>query len=303
MAGPDVSVVVPTHNRADWLVPTLHTVLGQRAVDIEVIVVDDGSDGPGTADAIATLDDDRVRLLRHEVARGQYAARNWAATVATGPVLAFCDDDDLWAPDKLRRQLEALERAAADWAFGGAVDVDERNVVLDGAPPPAAEVVGREIERWNLVPAGASNVMVRSQTFERIGGFDPSLRHIGDWDLWLRLTRGGLPAVVDEPLVGYRQHGSSDTRSVRSILREVRSWSRRNRVAVDRGALLIYYGDIALADGRRILASTLYGRAALAGDRARAARRFRRRLRPRGPAVTSPYRDAAARWLADVPNR
>lgn len=302
MARPDVSVVVPTHNRPGWLVHTLCTVLDQRGVELEVVVVDDGSDVPGTAEAIAAVGDDRVRLVRHEVPLGACASRNAGAAVARAPVLAFCDDDDVWAPDKLARQLAALEASAATWAYAGAVDVDAGNEVLRGNPPPSPDAVCAGIDRANLLPAGASNVVVRADRFREVGGFDVTLRHVGDWDLWRRLARLGAPAAVDEPLVGYRQHGGNDNRAIRSILRETRAWSRRAGVDVGWGGLYVFYSDVAALDGRRRTAAVLAVRGALAGDVKRAARRLRRGLRA-PPAVSEPsaYQAAATRWLAALP--
>ena len=99
---PEVSVVVPTHNRSGLLAQTLHSVLWQRGVDLEVLVVDDGS-ADDTAEMVAGLADPRIRLLRHDHPQGVSAARNRGVAAASGRWLAFCDDDDLWAPDKLAR--------------------------------------------------------------------------------------------------------------------------------------------------------------------------------------------------------
>ncbi|HEX6207479.1 MAG TPA: glycosyltransferase family 2 protein, partial [Actinomycetota bacterium] len=103
---PEISAIVPTHNRAGLLTTTLRTVLWQRDVSLEVVVVDDGS-SDATADLVEGLGDPRVRLVRHDAPRGVSTARNRGASEARGDWLAFCDDDDLWAPDKLARQLAA----------------------------------------------------------------------------------------------------------------------------------------------------------------------------------------------------
>src|ERR687898_2985729 len=94
----DVSVVVPTHDRPRLLMQTLGSILRQQAVDFEVIVVDDGS-RDGTAEVVSWLGDARVRLLRHDRSKGVSAARNTGIAAAHGEWLAFCDDDDLWAPN------------------------------------------------------------------------------------------------------------------------------------------------------------------------------------------------------------
>ena len=112
----DVSVIIATRNRSTLLAETLRSVLGQRGVDFEVIVVDEASTDD-TAALLAALDDPRVRVIRHGEALGLSAARNHGAAEANGDWLAFIDDDDLWAPDKLARQLRAAEDARRDWVY------------------------------------------------------------------------------------------------------------------------------------------------------------------------------------------
>ena len=103
---PEVSVVIPTRDRSRLLGLTLHSVLWQRGVVVVVVVVDDGSTDD-TAQTVAGLADPRVRLVRHDTAQGVSAARNRGITEAHGRWVAFLDDDDLWAPDKLACQLQA----------------------------------------------------------------------------------------------------------------------------------------------------------------------------------------------------
>ena len=99
---------------------TLRSVLTQRDVDVEVIVVDEASTderlrcSPRLADA-------RIRVIRHETPRGVASARNRGAADARGEWLAFVDDDDLWAPDKLVRQLDAAEAVGRHWVYTGCV--------------------------------------------------------------------------------------------------------------------------------------------------------------------------------------
>ena len=127
-AAPDsssaVTVVIPTHNRRELLHRTLRSVLAQRDVGLSVLVVDDGS-AEEVAPSVEALGDPRVTVLRHPVARGVSAARNTGIAAATTPWVAFVDDDDLWAPVKLRAQLDALAATqGARWACTGSINVD-----------------------------------------------------------------------------------------------------------------------------------------------------------------------------------
>src|SRR4051794_21640954 len=108
---PLVSVVVPTHNRASLLARTVRSIARQHLSELEIIVVDDGS---RDATAVAACSADaRVRVIRHAHALGVSAARNRGVAEARGQWIAFCDDDDLWAPDKLELQIAEADRAGA----------------------------------------------------------------------------------------------------------------------------------------------------------------------------------------------
>ena len=247
----DVSVVVPTHDRRRLLEQTLRSILWQREVDLEVIVVDDGS-SDGTADMVAGLGDARVRLVRHDTPHGVAAARNRGIAEAAGGWLAFCDDDDLWAPDKLARQLQAAHQTGRSWVYTGEVRIDLQQRIIGGpSPPPPPERVARRMPHWNLVPGGCSSVMATEAALATAGWFDTGLRNLADWDLWIRLARTSPPAWVPSLLVGYRIHGDNASRDTQLIAAEADILDRRNGVAVDRGELEHYLGVLCLRSGRQ----------------------------------------------------
>jgi glycosyltransferase involved in cell wall biosynthesis len=260
---PQVTVVIPTHNRCQLLSAALRSALAQRGLEIEVVVVDDGSTD-GTAEALASLNDQRVRVMRHRSPRGVAAARNAGAAAAQGEWVAFLDDDDLWSPDKLRRQMFAAQEIGAPWSYAGAVEIDEQGRLLGGTPPPRPDVLIEALKRCNLLPAGSSNVLVQRALLSEVGGFDQRLRHVADWDLWQRLARRAAPAAVLEPLVAYRQHAGQATLDTTGMAEEARllnSWHGSDPVVIDRWAAWSY-----LRAGRRWPALRLYLRAVLAGD-------------------------------------
>src|SRR4051812_11474842 len=199
---PDISVVVPTHDRRVLLARTLRSICAQREVELEIIVVDDGS-RDGTPAALATFGDPRVRSVRNETAQGVAAARNRGLEEAAAPWVAFCDDDDVWAPTKLAVQRAALSRVrGAQWSSTGAVTVDEA-LRLNGPavhPPPDGDVARVMLVR-NAVPGGASSVVAATSLVREVGAFDASLSVSADYDLWLRLSLGAPHAAVDHPLV------------------------------------------------------------------------------------------------------
>lgn len=260
-----VSVVIPTRDRPDLLAQAVRSVRAQRDVDLEILVVDDASSDP-SATAPASVSDPRVRLLRHATPQGVAATRNRGVVEAAGAWVAFLDDDDLWAPDKLSAQLAAAELAGRSWVYAGAVRIDQHGTVLSGGPPPRPERITAALGRYNSVPAGASNVIVRAELLSRTGAFDPGLRRTEDWDLWLRLARHGPPAWVRRPLVGYRQHAANAPADPAAMVTEPALLARRYGIPVDHVAMLRRAAWTCLRAGRRGAALRYYARAVLAGD-------------------------------------
>src|SRR5262245_15244646 len=107
MTRPAVSVILPAHNGGRWLRESLDSVLGQTAPPDEVIVIDDGS-RDRTPDLLRSYGD-RI-TVRRQPQQGIGAARNAGIALARGELLAFIDQDDVWLPDKLARQLRHAGR-------------------------------------------------------------------------------------------------------------------------------------------------------------------------------------------------
>lgn len=262
---PDISVVVPTRDRPRLLRLALVSALRQRGVDLEVIVVDDGSQG-SLGGVISGLGDRRVRLVRQSSSGGVSVARNRGIREASGEWIAFLDDDDMWAPEKLVRQLEAATSRGRTWVYGGDVNVDGELRVLTGTRPPTPEQVMASLPRFNPVPTGASNVVVRSDVLAEAGAFDPQLRRTEDWDMWIRLARTGPPACVPRPLVGYRFHSANAADETSDIIREPDLLAARYGIPVDRAAMQRRAAWICLRAGRRGAALRHYARAVALGD-------------------------------------
>jgi glycosyltransferase involved in cell wall biosynthesis len=256
-------VVIPTHDRREMLIRAVRSVLAQQQVEVEVLVVDDGS-SDDTTGAVRSLDDPRVRVLRHETPRGVAIARNAGAAAAGGTWIALLDDDDLWAPDKLRRQVTEAEQIGAHWAYAGAVEIDRSGSLLGGERPPPPELLLRELRHRNLMPAGCSNVIVDTEVFRASGGFDIGLRHLADWDMWLRLAENGSPACVADPLVAYRIHPRQATLDTSGMIAEARTL--RDRHGADLNSIRRWLAWSHLRQGRRREAAGAYVRAVASGD-------------------------------------
>ncbi|MDQ1599069.1 MAG: hypothetical protein QOD68_543 [Actinomycetota bacterium] len=221
---PEVSVVIPVRDGAGFVVDACRSALAQRGVDLEVLVVENGSTDD-TVERVRSVADARLHLL-HQDPPGVSRARNLGVSHASAQWVAFLDADDRWVPDKLRRQLDAAAGTGADLVFSDAAVV--RDDVGVGAelsfhqvnppPPSAATLLPELLARPNFIPL--SSALVRRERVTAVGGFRADLTHSEDWDLWLRLALAGCAAVhVPDQLVTYRvnQHGAS--RDVRAIYR------------------------------------------------------------------------------------
>lgn len=108
MTRPLLSVIIPTRNRAQLVCEAIESALNQRPAQVEVIVVNDASTDE-TANVLAEIFGSRIKLLTMPRRRGAGAARNAGVRLATGELLAFLDDDDLWLPGKLDAELRVFE--------------------------------------------------------------------------------------------------------------------------------------------------------------------------------------------------
>ena len=197
-----VSVVMPLYNAERFLRRPVESVLAQSHGELELIVVDDGS-ADGGADIIDDYarGDRRVRLVRGGRNRGVAAARNNAIELARGRYVSFLDSDDWWHPDKLKRQLEALERDEAAIAYSSYQRVAEDGGLLGVVEPPA-RVGHREMLHSNHI-GNCTGIYDRT----RLGG-DGRFRRMGheDYVFWLELVRRAGQAVRadgDGPLAYY----------------------------------------------------------------------------------------------------
>lgn len=193
----DVSVVIPAHDAADFLLEAVDSVLGQTLVPKELIVVDDGSVDATPEIAVARAGVRCIRLPRN---LGQAAALNRGITESSGAFLAFLDADDVWLPRKLEQQRAAFEIDPALDAVYGLV----RERVIGGAG-------GVETRDGRVLPAHLpSAVLLRRDAFERVGGFDERWRVGSVVDWYARaLERGLRVRVLSEVVYERRIHGGN----------------------------------------------------------------------------------------------
>jgi glycosyltransferase involved in cell wall biosynthesis len=298
---PEVTVVIPTRSRWDLLsTAALPSALGQEKVDVEVVVVDDGSTDE-TAERLRAGYDARVRVVRHTRSRGVARARNAGIKAARAEWIAFLDDDDLWAPRKLRVQLDAAYSRGASFAYGGAAAVAEDRSWMYSLAPPDADLLQSVLLQRNVLWGGCSNVLVRTNVVRGLGGFDERLFQLTDWDLWIRLSQAGPGSACAEVLVACIEHARSMLLTTADdVFLELEYVDRKHRAAREAAGVHLdrrmFTRWVALGhrrSGRRSRAALLY----LAGA-----------LRNRDPsslvrAASLPLGDRALEWARRMTGR
>lgn len=200
-----VSIVIPCYNAGELLREAVDSALAQTHADTEVVVVDDGSTDPRTAEVLASLAGPRVTVIRQANA-GPAAARNRAIAAATGEFILPLDADDRFDPTYAAKALAEMQR---DPSLG---------IVYCDAMKFGAESGIWKLPAFSLREMAVDNVIFCSSLFRKadwaaVGGYRESLRHgMEDYEFWLRiLSLGRGVAKIPEPLFFYRIQESSRT--------------------------------------------------------------------------------------------
>lgn len=197
-----VSVIIPTHNRADFLAQAIDSVLSQTYTNFELIVVDDGS-GDETQPLLSSYGK-ALTALRQEN-RGPAAARNTGIRAARHPLLAFLDSDDQFTRHKLALQVAAMEaqpemlisHTRETWFCNGHHRNQKKQHAKEGG-----DIFARNLA---LCMVGMSTVMVRQELFERVGLFDETFPCCEDYEFWLRASVAHPFLLLNTPLAA--KHG------------------------------------------------------------------------------------------------
>lgn len=215
---PLVSVVIPSYNHAPFIAQTIDSVLAQTVSGIELIIIDDGSRDDsahvieGYLDRLSESKATSSVQFIHRSNRGLCRTLNEGLAAARGTYFAYLGSDDLWEPQKLERQLTAMEAGGASVgaSFTDCYFMDEdgrRFGVFSQSYPYRGGDIYEDLVWWRFQPPSPTNLFVREKLIE-IGGFNEKLA-LEDYDIWLRYTRHNHVAYVTEPLASFRLHTSN----------------------------------------------------------------------------------------------
>jgi glycosyltransferase involved in cell wall biosynthesis len=230
MDTPPISVIIPAYNGEKFLPRSIGSVLAQTYRNIELIVADDGSTD-GTKKVVEEFQGKDARVLYYfeENSGGPARPKNFAMQYAKGEYVAYLDQDDEWAPEKLEKQVALFE--AGGVVRGGAGEKELGLVGCDAflargngkvfgiyKTPLTSEVFPALLDR-NYIHSNSS-VLLRRDVIERIGARDEQLKYAEDWDMWIRIAAAEYRfAFVREPLFKYYFYPANSTKKLGFISR------------------------------------------------------------------------------------
>lgn len=211
-----VSVIIPTFGRSGYLPAAVRSVLTQTYGNLELIIVDDN--GEGTQNQIDTKaaikpyleTDQRIHYLTHDINRNGSAARNTGIGAATGEYLCFLDDDDLFYPQKIEKQVALLESLGVSWGacYTGHERVFENGYTLADVQVKSG-IILMDILTFSIDTCAGSTLMIRKSLLRAVQGFDTELNRHQDYEFMAKVAFHTQVAAVGEVLVSIRMHHGS----------------------------------------------------------------------------------------------
>ena len=243
---PLISIVMPCFQQAPFLAEAVRSVLDQKGVTVELLVMDPGSTD-GSRELLTRMQleyGDRLRLL-FEPDDGQSDAVNRGLALARGRVLGWLNSDDRLRPDALARVANLLDHDRPGWVYGRAGIINDRGEPVSKFIVRYKNWRGRRFSRLKLltedfIPQMA--VFWNRALWERAGGLDMA-RHLDmDYDQWLRFSRVLEPVVLPFELADFRVHGQAKG-SRRTVEQLAAAYSTARRHTAEHG----FKGNLALA--------------------------------------------------------
>ena len=197
-----VSIILPTYNRGNIISKAIVSVLRQSYTNFELLIIDDGSTDQ-TEQVVGAYNDKRISYYRMLENGGQSKARNCGMQIAKYDYFAFEDSDDLWRPEKLEAQMNAIKNTVQDVGMvyhKFRYDLGEgRSITLPDQKVPLENKSGYIYKQllWdNLV--GMPTVLIKKECVKEVGEMDESLRCLEDYDFALRVAKKYKAIFLDE---------------------------------------------------------------------------------------------------------
>lgn len=202
-----VSVIMAAYNAEKTIEQSINSVLNQTYPAVELLVVDDYSQDR-TVKLVENImaRDNRVRLIYNKENSGVSYTRKHGLEEAKGAWIAILDSDDIWAPEKLEKQIILQKKMNADFLFTGSAFMDSDGQPIDWYLHAPSEVTYRHLLKQNVLSNSSS--LVRKELYEKYYAVGDGMHE--DFAVWLGILKEGKKAYgVDEPLLTYRIAKSS----------------------------------------------------------------------------------------------
>ena len=217
---PTVSIVLPTYTRAHILKKSIDSILAQSYTDFELIIADDCSKD-NTKELVDSYQDSRIKYFYSEKNLGAAGARNFGASKATAPYLAFQDSDTVWCPNKLELQMQYLKEHPEVSLVACSYFLEGKTRILEPDQTYLQQLSSYHIFYDLLVKPliGTPTILMDSNAFHSIGGFNNSLRSHEDYEFSLRVAKSYQISFIKEPLLYAYQLDASVNANYHEILR------------------------------------------------------------------------------------
>jgi len=215
---PKVSIIIPVYNGSNYLKEAIDSALAQTYSNIEVIVVNDGSDDSGATKSIAMSYGSKIRYFE-KLNGGVSSALNFGIEKMTGDYFCWLSHDDVYKPDKIKRQIEFLQNNGYGYdtiLYGGYELINEKSKVIGAVD--FTKLYPREQLDIPLFPvfrglANGCTMLIHKSHFNRVGMFNEKLRTTQDYDLWFRMFRNANVKFCPGIYVRSRIHSKQASRT------------------------------------------------------------------------------------------
>lgn len=217
-----VSVCIPTYNSAKHLKSAIQSVLDQTYKDFELIIVDNNS-SDNTFDIVSSYSDPRVYYLKNPLTVSM--AENWNICVkaAKGEYVCLLHADDTYLSELLQNEVEVMSKdPEIGYVYSGVNFIDEQGKITNSSLPYNSDLVKQGMEQFQRHIFGnylyCPSVMVKRQCYEKVGAYNPELKYLVDWDMWLRIALSSYKvAYIAKLLANYRMHQGSVSSSSKLV--------------------------------------------------------------------------------------
>lgn len=211
-----VSIIMPSYNTGKYIKETIESVLAQSYTNWEILLVDDFSTD-NTEEVLSQFKDKRIRFFKNEKNSGAAVSRNKALREAKGKWIAFLDSDDLWTPDKLKKQIDFMEKNNYHFSYTNYLEIDSNS------KPNGVKVTGpKKISKmgmFNYCWPGCLTVMYDAEYVGLIQIED--IKKNNDYAMWLKVCKKADCYLLNEDLAKYRRGrvGSVSTHGYSTLIK------------------------------------------------------------------------------------